>query len=358
MQSPADNQKSEATRAIEQQVFGENLRIMRHAAQYTAEMLAQTTRINLAFIEALEAGNLAALPGAIFARGFIRNIAKQLNADPTHLLAEFERLWPSGVPSSVLKVEIKNAPVKRPSDARLRFAVNMRSLARSGFGLRVALPLALTAVVIGSFAIPSAIRVASRFSRLARFATKSSILAQGPVADLAGNKEVAKEVAKVLTISATEAPSANKVSTATAEVAPETPRLATETPDVQTQTRASSTGKSTPIEIAMNDLSTHKDATAKGTAGDVGAVGNPGVLELTVTEPLRVKFDLGHGQIATKELKPDVYSLTFPARADLMIYDAAAVKISFNGKPLGPLGAKGRIRRLSFQMPLPDDNKN
>ena len=73
------------------------------------------------------------------------------------------------------------------------------------------------------------------------------------------------------------------------------------------------------------------------------------VLEIVVTEPVRIKLDVDQGKPVTKELKPDTYRFTFTQKANMMVYDAAAVKINFNGRPLGSLGGKGRVRRLSFE---------
>ncbi len=77
-------------------------------------------------------------------------------------------------------------------------------------------------------------------------------------------------------------------------------------------------------------------------------------LEITVTRAVRVRVALDSGQSETKELKPDTYKLTFSDQANLLIYDAAALSISYNGRTLGDLGGKGRIRRLSFRAQKPE----
>jgi len=79
------------------------------------------------------------------------------------------------------------------------------------------------------------------------------------------------------------------------------------------------------------------------------------VLEFVVTEPVRVRLDMDDGQSQTRELAPQTYRFSFKDQADLLIYDAAALKISFNGRALGPLGNKGRVRRLSFRAGPPNE---
>jgi hypothetical protein len=80
---------------------------------------------------------------------------------------------------------------------------------------------------------------------------------------------------------------------------------------------------------------------------------NEQTLVLTVTDPVRIRLDVDQGPPVTRELQPDTYTFAFNKKADLLIYDAAAVKISFNGRSLGALGSKGRVRRLSFQSQPP-----
>jgi hypothetical protein len=86
----------------------------------------------------------------------------------------------------------------------------------------------------------------------------------------------------------------------------------------------------------------------------VSVPAGPGqTLELVVTETVRIRTQLDNGESVTKEYKPDTYNLTFAAAADLLIFDANAVKIRYNGRSLGTLGVKGRVRRLSFDAGLP-----
>lgn len=61
---------------------------------------------------------------------------------------------------------------------------------------------------------------------------------------------------------------------------------------------------------------------------------------------------MDRGTQEVKELKPDSYQFKFKQTADIMIYNAAAVDVRFNGRSLGSLGTAGRIRRLSFSAPM------
>lgn len=72
--------------------FGSTLRGAREARGLTLRELAQTTAIRRDYLQALEDGQLAALPEATFARAYLRTYARELGLDPAPLLADFDRL--------------------------------------------------------------------------------------------------------------------------------------------------------------------------------------------------------------------------------------------------------------------------
>jgi hypothetical protein len=59
-------------------------------------------------------------------------------------------------------------------------------------------------------------------------------------------------------------------------------------------------------------------------------------------------MNLDNGTWDTKNLDVGTYKYEFVDTAELLVFDASAVDIRFNGKSLGNLGTKGRVRRLSF----------
>lgn len=73
-----------------------------------------------------------------------------------------------------------------------------------------------------------------------------------------------------------------------------------------------------------------------------------GQVVVNVKEPVDVRIRIDGGSFTRRRLEVKRYEYTFEKQADFMIYDAAAVDISLNGKPIGPLGSKGRKRRISF----------
>lgn len=69
---------------------GECLRQAREARGLQLADLAQSMKLGMRQIEALEAGDWQALPGATFVRGFVRNYARLVDLDPAPLMAQLD----------------------------------------------------------------------------------------------------------------------------------------------------------------------------------------------------------------------------------------------------------------------------
>ncbi len=99
------------------ETIGDKLKRAREARQLTLEQVAQTTRIRPRYLEALERGDLSAIPSNAQARGFLRIYAEFLGLDSNSLVpvrpAEPE-------PASSLDVEPPSAPetVSPPAPSR------------------------------------------------------------------------------------------------------------------------------------------------------------------------------------------------------------------------------------------------
>ena len=74
---------------IEVDSVGVYLRRERELRQVSLEELVQTTRIPLRMLQHIEADRFEALPGEVFARGFLRSYARALGLDAEHVLARF-----------------------------------------------------------------------------------------------------------------------------------------------------------------------------------------------------------------------------------------------------------------------------
>ena len=75
--------------------LGERLRRQRLAMGVSLSHISEKTRIGLRYLEALEAGDFKQLPGAIFARSFVRQYGEIVGADLTAIEPELQQLFPS-----------------------------------------------------------------------------------------------------------------------------------------------------------------------------------------------------------------------------------------------------------------------
>ncbi len=364
-----DSQVTETTQAdlaSRRRSFGVKLQQLRSQHGVSVAALAEITRISQVFIEALEAGAMERLPGRVFGRGFVQNIAKNFGEDPEPWLAEFADVWESTSVPSVLKVQIKNKPTKDFSDRFQPIAAQLTSLARRGEIVKIALPI-LAIVIVGYLSVSrSLVQNAWRnfSSRHAATIVKAKPLDLRPVDTNQNVNEgsAAPEVgpsvvASSSTLGALEAPKPTETK-------------GKFTSGVKEEQIAPGAGVKNTSSSSSDAALVAKPATAKSTQ-DATVTTNIKAVEketkqtvvattegqqqlvIAVTEPVRIKLDVDQGPSVTRELQPDTYKFGFNKKADMLIYDAAAVQISFNGKALGTLGNKGRVRRLSFQNQVP-----
>lgn len=81
---------------------GSVLRAEREALGVTVREVAETLNLSVATIEAIEADDLARLPGPVFARGYVRAYARLLDLEPQALMAQYPEVSES--------VEVSDAP--------------------------------------------------------------------------------------------------------------------------------------------------------------------------------------------------------------------------------------------------------
>jgi len=69
--------------------FGEELRRERELRRITLREVAETTKINLRYLEALENNDFEHLPGGVFNRGFVRAYAQFIGIDPEAMVTAY-----------------------------------------------------------------------------------------------------------------------------------------------------------------------------------------------------------------------------------------------------------------------------
>ena len=294
--------------------LGEMLIKGREKAGMSQEAVAQVTRINGSFVVALESGAFENLPGAVFGRGFVRSIARVLDLDAEELSQIYAQCWVPAEIERVLKVGHGQGsiptrmPTRMPARRRMVFdlgsmlknspVMNMKISGGKSVALLVAVPLL-------------ALVVAAIIAGVKR----------------SNHKVVAKQV-----------PAAQ---TAEQPAAPVEVPVLPEVPGREDEVVANKPVIEEPALQVQSEKANFEH-----------------VLELVVIEPVKIKLTSDNKEPSARQLKPDAYRFTFTDRAELTVYDAAAVEVAFNGRSLGSLGTKGRIRRLIFQSGNPESASN
>jgi len=322
--------------------FGENLRRERELRGISLEEIAATTKIKVGFLEAIENGDLARLPGGIFARGFMRTYASYLGLDADQFIAEYQAAAPpKDYELSRLKSANRAAPPDKPRPPVLPFLV-------------------AAALLIGGYSI-------FHYSHRApdvRDALPTPIPAPpSPPASPATNQGDARptaathpEVRKSNGRAGADKALADKKANAAPAIPLTTPPTApTTTSADQVPPTTEATEPSSDAANADGNQPGSAPANAAAPRSDQGP--NQGlVLKLAVTQPVWVSVDADGKTSLQRVLSPNhVATLKAKDSFDVTTGNAQAVTLTLNGQTLKPLGGKDEVKRVHLTQ---DDAKN
>jgi cytoskeletal protein RodZ len=74
--------------------FGSRMRHTREQRGVSLRQIAQTTKLSVSALEALERNDISRLPGGIFSRGFVRSYAAEIGVDPEDTVRDFLAQFP------------------------------------------------------------------------------------------------------------------------------------------------------------------------------------------------------------------------------------------------------------------------
>jgi len=74
--------------------FGSRMRHVREQRGVSLRQIAQTTKLSVSALEALERNDVSRLPGGIFSRAFVRSYAAEIGADPEQTVRDFISQFP------------------------------------------------------------------------------------------------------------------------------------------------------------------------------------------------------------------------------------------------------------------------
>ncbi|HYX32033.1 MAG TPA: helix-turn-helix domain-containing protein [Oligoflexus sp.] len=311
------NKHLEGRAPVDERPFGAILKAAREQSGFSIERAAMATRISPPFVEALEQGDIAKLPGAVFGRGFIRNLCKVYGVDPAEVLGAFERNINAGkgkdVISTTVRDEKRHQQLKKgvlliqPNEWKGR----IKALAPHHYLRAKPLILLVAAVVVGAIII-NQVDIATRNSQ----------------------DELAQEQGRVQT-----------------PVTPEDNREAVAVAPVPVPAPDASAPVGTPVEpaVASNPPPAPAAAPAALESDEEERLEGGTLVELLVKEPVIVKITRDNEKQITGELKPDRYRYRFKDQLKFYVDDSSVVELYFKGQRVPTSTVKGEPKRVSFQ---------
>ena len=284
--------------------IGERLRQERLRQGFDLQQLAELTKINLIFLEAIEADDLEKLPGIFFTRSFVRQYARALGLDEADFEPELNRL------AACERVPMIERPPVSPE------ALDVPPMAARGARRSSSQrPLGSAIVLV---AIVAACSVLFWLWQRSREMKPSGPSVSAPAA------QPAAAVNEGLPSAAGTLQPASPAPTPSAEAAPVPPAAsgaAAETATLETPPPAPTAATQTaPIQVRIHAI----DATWIRIAAD-GKYLFSGILKADETRNV------------------DANQLV-----QLRTGNAAGIEVICNGKPVGTIGPAGQVRNLEF----------
>lgn len=106
--------------------LGEELKAARESKGLTLRQIADSTRISMSFLAALEADDYSSIPGEVFVTGFLRSYARELGIPEKEILAKYRQLNPPPAEPSYSQVKTQHKP--KPSLMRIPHGLVVRKM--------------------------------------------------------------------------------------------------------------------------------------------------------------------------------------------------------------------------------------
>lgn len=294
-----DSSKSKPAKNDAPRNIGFMMQDAREKAGYSIERAAMSTRISPAFIEALEQERFEVLPGAIFGRGFIRNLCRAYGSDPEAMIRAYDlaltqKAHPEGSPQSREKPSGNHIKVKEAlafvgeAEWKSRVRESVSNYYNKGKPYLLIAPV----VVLGIYAAQA----------------------------IYNRKEVAVAPAPEMTAeSIAETPSAPAPAATTAQ------------------------GTPAPVETPAAAPQPAKEQFT----GVVRGEGSEAI-EIYVKEAVNVGITRDRDRQTSESMRPGSYKLQFNEQLKLYVEDMSAVEIRFRGQSIPNRGVKGERRFMTF----------
>lgn len=316
--------------------FGAELASKRISKGLQREDIAYTTRISLNFVIALEEGRFDELPGIVFGRGFVRNIARYLDLDSKDLIIAYDSCWCDEDQVSLKDIPIGTRPLKPTrfdfSEVRSQFVKLKNFIPKKVILCVGALSLIFAVVVLG-------VNVSKSYSFRQVFSSK-----------IATSKIEQKTEKQVEAIPIK--PQENEIQSSSVAIEEDVNQDISQdvsnsvsADDLQKKQEPLSVTNLKPTLQKTIDIKIDKNSQEKRK------------MTLKVRYPVVIRVSLDGKQGSTETYLPKNYDFSFGKGVQLIIFDASAVEVYLDDKMVKGIGNKGSIDRLSFQMRKDDSAK-
>jgi cytoskeleton protein RodZ len=304
--------------------FGDKLKREREMRAITLEEISDATKIGTRSLKALEDEQFDQLPGGIFNKGFVRAYAKFLGIDEEQAVADYVSATGDTGNTTVMQMAAFNEQVEAQRAAK--------AAAESGIGAGAMLASVIALIVVCGIG----------FGGFKAWQYKKEQQERGTMSGIRAHK-TQPPVDKSAPAASTDANTAVTDSSATNTSA---------TPDANTTTAAPGSTGDQPVAIPKTQSKSATDTPKKISAAEsskqfpimvtVKAVSRAWIM-VTSDGKMIYQQTMDPQDAATKEV-----TLHGRDKMQLVLGNPAGVEVSFNGKPLGPLGVEGQRREVTI----------
>ena len=111
--------------AVSSTDFGGRMKRLREERGVALRQIAQTTKISVSALEALERNDVSRLPGGIFSRGLVRAYAEQVGADPEKTVQGFIARFPDESTTTAQRMSAEEIDTDPPSQFARRLVITL-----------------------------------------------------------------------------------------------------------------------------------------------------------------------------------------------------------------------------------------
>ena len=360
--------------------LGSLLSEARVMAGVSVEAVAHETKISKHFIVSLESGLFESLPGRVFGRGFIKNIARYLRSDSVVLLKMYDECWGTVTnPNSSLQNRVVRAASTENIANSSVMGESKKSTLAAEFGRKNAIARLNSKDIPDIKHLPAlhprrkglAFKVPTwllrGFMNQHNWLTFLGIVATVMVLGVFG-QWLAGQMSKNRRLPKTELTTSSQILGDPASPETQANRTAQEISDpaltmidvpvpaivvekvIETKATAIETPKTAPAIFSPDAKSLESKVIEDSPLKIQGTpIAFEQLLEINVKAPVEMRITVDGKKYEKTAYNAGLTQIRFRDQAEIYVGDASFVELSFNGKSLGSLGAKGRKRKVLFQ---------